>query len=291
MENLKKRASLLKLQAVEQEKAQQKRQLKLANQLGTQVISLSRFVNAHNIMRLPLFSTKYSRNGRRTEPIRFVSKNGSIAFEVKGVSGIPSQVDANILRFAISKARKIRQQVGIIPEKIEVTRYELLKALGKKDSGGNYKSLEKSIECLGGMRIKGNIFRKDEIFTGSLLSFSHTYKEDGKIDKIKIFFNSELRSHLQKEKSVLAIPNEILISTNALKIRIMELVQAGMGHQQRWAVRLRHLRELCAYSRQTKFLKHDIKRLELPYHLSFNKTIDGDQVVIFTRKRSSLSRP
>ena len=142
------------------------------------------------------------------------------------------------------------------------------------------------------MQLTGNVFRKDEIFTATLVTFSYTYKANGRIDKIRIMFNEDFREHLEKEKAVLTIPSEILKETNALRIRIMELVQAGMGYDARWAVKLKHLRELCAYNRQLKFFKQDIKNLfkkdikkpTLPYQLTFTKAANGDQVAIFTRR-------
>ncbi len=283
-QNLKQWARELKSEITERERIQRKQQRKVANELGTQIISFSQFVNSHNIMRLPIFSTKYVRNGRRTEPICYSSQDGTVAFTVKGASGIPDQADANVLRYAISKARRVRRKIGVMPERVDVTRYELLRALGKSDSGNSYKKLEKTLECLAGMQLTGNVFRKDEMFTGTLVAFSYTYKANGQIDKIRIAFNEDFREHLEKEKAVLAIPSEILRETNALRIRIMELVQAGMGYDARWAVKLKYLRELCAYTRQMKFLKQDLKKLKLPYHLTFTKAANGDQVIIFTRQ-------
>lgn len=280
---LKQRAIRLKAQLDRKQAQDEEQRLKLANELGCQVISLPGYVNSHDIMRLPIFSTKYARNGRQLDPIFFISQNGDIKFEVAGTKGIPSQVDANILRYAISKGRRIRRKVGIMPEQVETTRYELLKVLGRNDSKSNYVALEKTLQCLSGMQITGNIFERDKVFTGSLVSFIYTSKPSKKRDKIQIVFNPTFREYLEKENAVLRIPDEILTSTNALKIRLLELVKAGMGGKYHWSIRLSYLRKLCVYAREVKYLKREIKNLDLPYRVSFQKTDDGDQVVSFSK--------
>ena len=280
---LKQRAEELQSQYDRNLASKRERQLKMANALGARTIYLPRYVNSHDIMRLPIFSTKYARNGRQNESIVFVSQNGEVYFEVAGAKGIPSQVDANILRYAISKGRKVRQKVGVMPEQIETSKYELLRILGRNDSKSNYMALEKSLQCLSGMQITGNIFDRDKIFTGSLVSFFYTNKDKRK-DTIQIVFNPIFREHLDKEENVLLIPDEILTSTNALKIRLIELVRVGMGTKKQWSIRLSYLRELCVYSREVKYLKRDIKGLDLQYAVSFTKTDDRDQIVLFSLK-------
>lgn len=277
-------ATELKSESEVREREERKQKLKLANELGSQVISLSRFVNSHNIMRLPLFSTKYVRNGRRTKPIVFKSQDGSVSFKVSGANGLPDQAEGNIVRYAITKARKIRREVGVMPQYVEVTRYELLTALGRATSGKSYKKLEESLQCLAGMQITGNVFAKDSLYTGTLVSFQYTKTEDDKVDKIRIIFNPQLHEHLEEEKAVLAIPNEILFETNALRIRLMEIVQSGMGYQSKWMMKLSYLRELCVYDRELKYFKRDINRLDLPYDLSFMKGGNREQIAVFARR-------
>jgi len=282
--NLHQWAAELKSKEKVRQREEKKKKFKIANELGEEVVSLSRFVNSHNIMRLPLFSTKYVRNGRRTKPIIFNSQDGSVAFEVNGANGIPDQADGNIIRYAISKARKIRRRIGVTPQRVDVTRYELLKALGRATSGKNYRKLEESLKCLAGMQITGNVFAKDSIYTGTLVSFQYTKTPDSKVDKIRIIFNPKLHEHLEQEKAVITIPNEILMETNALRIRLMELVQAGMGYKDKWMMKLSYLKKLCVYDRELKYFKRDITRLELPYVLTFIKGDNRQQVVVFTKK-------
>ena len=280
-------ASKLKSESEVREREERKKKLKIANERGSQVISLSRFVNSHNIMRLPLFSTKYVRNGRRTKPIVFNSQDGSVSFKVSGANGLPDQAEGNIVRYAISKARKIRRGVGVLPEYVEVTRYELLTALGRTTSGKSYKRLEDSLECLAGMQVTGNVFGKGSMYTGTLVSFEYTKTKNGRVDKIRIIFNSKLHKHLEEEKAVLAIPNEILFETNALRIRLLEVIQSGMGYQGKWMMKLSYLKELCAYDRELKYFKRDIGLLKLPYRLSFVKGENKEQIAVFTRKGST----
>lgn len=287
MENLKKRARELELEADRKESEQRQMKLKLANQLGSQVVDLTRILNSHCLMRYPIFSIRYPRQGYQTEPIRYQSSDGKVSLEVTGIFGIPNQVDGNIIRWAVSNARRILNQTGIMPEELVTSRYRLLRVMGKAINGNNYHNLELALKRLSGMHISGNVFNKNEKFAGTLVSFSYTYDDAGQIDKVKMVFHKDFRDHLQQQKSVLALDNEILTSINPLEIRLRELVRVGMGVSPKWEISLKKLQPLCADTREMRYFKRAIKSLKIPYRLSFRKSANGGEVAVFTAEQHS----
>ena len=255
------------------EEARQKQQLQKANQLGSQPFDLVSVLNSHALMRLPVFSTRYSRQGQRTEPIFYSSHDGSVTIEVNGNYGIPNQSDGNIIRWAISVARQIRAKTGFIPEEISTTRYNLLKTLGKSINGANYRNLEHSLKVLGGLQISGNIFSKDKEFTGTLVEFDYTRDGSGEIDKIVMTFGKNFRKHLQQEESVLSIPGQILTSINPLQIRLTEVVRSHMGRSKKWEIGLEKLMLLCAEDKRSKYeFKRVVRKTKIPYRVDFRKS-------------------
>ena len=281
MEKFKKRAKELELKAEREENNQRQMKLKLANELGSQVVDLTQILNSHSLMRYPIFSTRYARQGYQTEPIRYQSSDGTVKFEISGMFGVPNQVDGNIIRWAISNARRILSQTGVMPEELVTSRYRLLKVMGKATSSKNYKNLESALKRLSGMHVSGNVFNKNEKFAGTLVSFSYTYDNLGQIDRVKMVFHKDFRDHLEQQKSVLALDDGILTSVNPLEIRLKELVRVGMGASPKWEISLNKLQPLCADTREMRYFKRAIKGLKLPYSLSFRKSANGDEIAVF----------
>lgn len=270
-----------KAQSAQARREQQ--QLKRANERGTQQFDLVSVLNSHALMRYPVFSTRYGSQQQQEEPILYYSSDGSVSVEVKGSYGIPNQADANIIRWAISVARQVRTETGVVPEEISTTRYKLLKDLGKTVTGTNYRNLEQSLKVLGGINISGNIFDKNQEFTGTLMEFNYTRDGSGKIDKIVMIFNKNFRQHLQRDESVLTIPGEVLVSNNPLQIRLIEVARCHIGRKPKWEVRLTKLMSLCYEKRRSKYeFKRAVKKTRLPYSVEFRKSADSnDEVVVF----------
>ena len=266
-------------------------QLARANELGSEPFDLPSVLNSHVLMRYPLFSIRYASQEQQLEPIMYYSSDGQVSVEVKGNYGIPNQADANVIRWVISMARQIRVETGVIPEEICTTRYRLLKDLGKTISGGNYRNLEQTLKVLSGVQISGNIFNKNEEFTGSLVEFSYTRDVSGQPDKIRMTFSKTFRKHLQEEGSVLSLPGEVLVSNNPLQIRLIEVVRCHMGRSRKWQVGLTKLMALCYEKKRSKYeFKRAIKKTEIPYDVEFRKSLNrkGD-VVIFQPKVKNLA--
>ncbi|MEL6442480.1 MAG: replication initiator protein A [Cyanobacteria bacterium J06621_8] len=272
--------------AEEAQSAQARReqeQLQRANERGAQQFDLVSVLNSHALMRYPMFTSISRSQKQQEEPILYYSSDGSVSVEVKGNYGIPNQADANIFRWAISAARQIRTETGAIPKEISTTRYHLLKVLGKAISGANYRNLEHTLKVLGGIQMSGNIFDKNQEFTGSLIEFSYTRDASGEIDRIVMAFGEKFRQHLQKDESVLTIPGEVLVSNNPLQIRLIEVARCHMGKKLKWEVGLTKLMNLCYEKRRSKYeFKRAVKKTHLPYSVEIRKsTSSKDEVVVF----------
>ena len=111
---------------------------KKADEMGQRPVKITRLRNGRSIMRFPLFSTKYARNGRQQEGIQYSDSVNGVSFRItpNAEHGMPDQVDGNLIRLVVSKAREIHYSMGICPSSIHLKRFEILQELGLS-SGGN----------------------------------------------------------------------------------------------------------------------------------------------------------
>lgn len=278
---------ILEIETLKKERLAEKQ--KQADELGQQSVSITRYRNGASIMRFPLFSTKYANgsNGRQQEGIRYSDSANGIHFEVtpNAQYGMPDQVDGNILRVIISKAREIHYTVSVCPSNLALTRCELLRALDISLGGKNYEDLHDRLDRLAGTQYKGNIFYKDEIFTGTLFSFSYPTTNDPN-GVVNINLNHNFKEYLDQDKAVLAISDEILKLKSPLEIRLRELIQVHMGKEKRsWSVGLTRLSDLCQTKSPLKEFKRTLKGAKIPYFVDFTGGRKlADQIVKFTVK-------
>ena len=258
--------------------SERERMKPVIDQLSKEVVDITRYRNERSIMALPLFSTRCTkRSPRESQPFTKVVKTikGTKTFTVtpEYLLGMPDEVDANILRFSISKGREIKYLTGYFPDYIEVTRYELCKALGLSPSGQNYQAIISRLDRLVSTRFRGNIFSFNEkdIFVGSLLTYRYI-NENTASAPIRIEFANSFRKHLEQDDSCLTIPEEIMRMQSSLQIRIVELVRLRMGKGDSWAIGLNKLKNECNVPSESrlKSFKLQLTRLRLPYKVSFS---------------------
>lgn len=267
----------------EEDKAAVKKKKK-AEDLASKKVAITRYRNGLDLMKMPLFSVKNPRNGRQFEPFEYVSTDGLTTVKVSPHSdfGMADQIDANIIRLAISKAREIKRITKYTPEFVEFTRYELLKELGKEDNSQNYKWLEGALNRLTSAHYLGKIFNGQLKFRETLISAYESEEKDG-TSKIGIKFNLILRAYIDDQKSLLAIDKSILKAKSNLHIRLYEIVQSHMGSKEEWTVGLSKLKNLCGSSRLLKHFKTDVVNSKIPYKISFYKNSQNELMVIFER--------
>lgn len=264
--------------------AQKQQQTEKANKIAKSPIDITRYRNERNFMSYPIFSSVYPKGGSRSYDI-YEYNDGERKFIVTPNStyGMPDQVDGNILRYAISKSIEVRRKYGILPSCIEVSRYELCRALGLATGGTQYREINNRLNRLAGAQFTGNVFKKDEVFTGTLVSFSYPQKSG----QIQIGFNPKFLSVMEEDCSCLSIPSEILRLKNPFQIRLIEFLRLRMGDKHEWIIGLQKLKDYCGVQKDMtlRIFKRNLLRQVIPYSIEFSEAKKLiNQKVIFKKR-------
>ncbi|NEQ48674.1 MAG: hypothetical protein F6K11_00885 [Leptolyngbya sp. SIO3F4] len=254
---------------------------KKAEDLASKKIAITMYRNGLDFIKIPLFSIKNPRNGRQFKPFQYVSNDGSISVKINPNPdfGMADQMDANILRLVISKAREVKFITGYTPKSVQFTKYEILKALGRTDSSRDYKWLLAALNRLSSTHYSGNIL--NTVFGGTLIDYFCV--RDGELINILIEMRAILRGYIDDNKSILAINYSIFQSRSNLQIRLYELVQSSIGCKLKWSISLAKLKNLCGSDRKLKNFKTDIINSKIPYRISFSKSNQQELIVTFER--------
>lgn len=270
------------LQRIEAEKQEE---TKRANKIAQAPIDITRYRNERNFMSYPVFSSIYPKGGkgRRIYDV-YEYNDGERQFLVtpNHSYGMPDQVDGNILRYALSKAIEVKRKYRVIPSCVQVSRYELCKALGLTVGGTQYTEINNRLNRLAGAQFVGNVFKKDETFTGTLVSFSYPEKKG----QIQISFNPKLIDVLEEDSSCLTIPDEILKLRNPFQIRLIEFLRLRMGDKNEWVIGLNKLKDYCGVQKDMtlRLFKRNLMRQKVPYSITFSKSPNLiNQKVIFQK--------
>ena len=276
--------------ALKKIEAQKKEKVEQANRIAQRPIDITRYRNERNFMSYPMFSTVYPKGGknRRTNDV-YEYNDGERKFVVTPNSsfGMPDQVDGNILRYAISKAVEVKRKYGAVPSCIEVSRYELCRELGLKTGGTQYVEINNRLNRIAGAQFVGNLFKRDEIFTGTLVSFS--YPEG--TGQIQIAFNSKLLEAIEDDCSCLAISDEILRLKSPLQIRLIEFLRLRMGDKEEWVIGLEKLKNYCGVPKEMtlRLFKRNLLRQTIPYSIEFSSATKLiNQKVMFRKSADPL---
>ena len=253
-----------------------------ALELARAPVDLTRYRNERNLMLFPFCSTA---KAKRVKGIRYASADGKRWLEVTANYdyGMAKIWDFDILRFALSKAGEVALQVGYFPPCVEFTAYECLKAIGRDTKAGkNYIWIEEAFDRLVSTTYKGNVFKEDEsrseVFT--LINVEYLKNQKGQVDKIRMNFNHRIQESA-KLRGLLTIDNMVFHEEAGIKKRLLELVTVSMGKERNWTVGLERLQALCAHDGQPKEFKRQLKGYELPWKLSFNKSVNRNENVTF----------
>jgi plasmid replication initiation protein len=134
------------------------------------VVPFVTFKDQRETMERPFFSISKQ---KRVKPIEYTSPDGQVHVRVLAVPevGMATIWDADILIWAASQLIEMRRRgVNDIPRKLDFMPYELLKAIGRKTGGDQYKRLKEALSRLGSTRVITNIransrTRKDREFS------------------------------------------------------------------------------------------------------------------------------
>ena len=276
--------------AVKRIEADKQKRIERVNKIAQRPIDITRYRNERNFMSYPMFSAVYPKGGKNRRSYDVYEYNdGERKFVVTPNSsfGMPDQVDGNIFRYAISKAVEVKRNHGVVPSRIEVTRYELCRALGLKPGGTQYSEIESRLHRIAGAQFVGNVFKKDEVFTGTLVSFSYP-KGSG---QIQIAFNSKLLEVIEDDCSCLAISDEVLRLRSPLQIRLIEFLRLRIGNKNEWIIGLEKLKNSCGVPKEMtlRLFKRNLLRQKIPYTIEFSSATKLiNQKVIFRKSDDPL---
>lgn len=271
------------LEAAEKLEREQRDKDNAAAELVTAPIRLDDIRNEINLMRYPFFSTDQK---PRTEPIIYT--NGKKVLEVRPATGLAmaTQRDADLLRFAIKRIAKARDESGGWARGVNVTRRELLTQVFRGgDGAANYKELETKIKRLTTTTYTTNVFSVDpnEFYTGTLVNATYWKGDDG-VERICLMLCEPLLKSI-KRWNVKHLGLEFLDEKGNLRKKLLEVVAVHLGKEGKaWSVGLEQFAAQCAFTKGTWRFKEALKRARLPYKLSFHKDKAGGQVVTFTRQ-------
>lgn len=271
-----------------QEQRQKERQEQTIELSKSSEITPTAYRNDHHIMRFPIFSTNQE---KRIEPIHyeFTDVQGNHRFltvTANATYGMANQRDGDIIRYVLTKIGEIGMRTGYFACSVEVTAYELLKAIGKEDRKQSYEWLEVALKRLATTCVHTNVFTKNPVdpeqeYLGSLVSFDYL-KPQGRIRKLSITVSHSLFISVAHQ-GLLKIDQEILLETGNLRKALLERVQVYMGAKEIWMVALKKLATLCAFQQPMKRFKEAITRAKLPYDVQYHRNSLKIEIATFTR--------
>ena len=270
------------IKKLDREQMENSLEAKESAELASQRVELTRYRNERNLMLFPFCSTS---KRKRLKTIEYRSSDGKRWLKVSANHdfGMAKIWDFDILRFALSKAGEIKNKTGYFPSFVEFSSYECLKAVNRPfKSGPSYAWLEEALARLVSTTYHGNIFRDDaNLVEGFTLIGCRYEKKENRIQKIKIIFNERILESVRYEKGLLVIDTNVVNEESGVKKRLLELVKVSKGEAKEWVVGLQRLKELCAFERELKKFKSQIKSYDLPWEIEFSKAIGGGENIRF----------
>lgn len=231
------------------------------------------FRDQRELMERPFFALSTS----RSKPINYLSPDGKVSVHVSGNStyGLATIWDADILIYLTSTLSEMRRSGrNDIPRRINISGYDLLRALGRPTGGKNYQLLTDALNRLVSTTIKTNVRdvkRRESTFSW-LDSWSHVVREDEIADH-NIGITIELSNWFYEgvsERSVLSIDPRYFAIRGGIDRWLYRVARkhAGGHGEQGFSMRFKTLYEKSGVQdRYTKFKQRLIKivdKNELP---------------------------
>lgn len=239
------------------------------------VVELTAWRTDRHLRQFNLFVLKPDPDNR---VITYQSKN--VRIEAHGsTKGLPTVWDADILDFAISKAREICDSEAQFPRRVRFTRSEALRALGKDPrSGGNHKAFKDGLFRLAGTMVR-TMFTDNRKFSQEEASTLISYKlrEEEADDEIEVKFCSRIVDSI-RDRNILADDPEtaqMLLSegSSGLRKQLIRLLSARFGKNRSKPLSFwqETLMELCNYDKCPRRFRKLVKVMELPRQVAFER--------------------
>ena len=243
------------------------------------------------IMEVPFLAL--SKN--RKSPILYESSDGTRKVKVTRHTGhfLASIYDWDIILFVASKMQKIIDEMSDIPPRnMIVPRYELLKAIYRRNGKKTDKDLEKTLSRLQLTGIETTIRNEDYRYKagfGFLDSWGYTERKD--VKEIRITLSQWLYDGICAKGSLLKVEPTYFKLTSGLKRFLYRTARKHAGNNKKgWEFSIEKLYEKSGSEQEFKKFKSDLKFAVLDNNIPgySMKWIEknGNQLVLF--KRSTL---
>ena len=247
------------------------------------------------LMEVPIVSI--SKN--RTEPINYVSSDGTIRIKISCHTGhyLASIYDWDIILFVASKLQEIiNSGQDIPPRTLIIPRHELLKEIHKHDGKKQEEDLKASLSRLKLTGIETTIHNKDGRYdggTGFLDDWGYTDRKD--MREFRITLSRWLYEVACGKGSLLKTDPRYFNITSGLKKFLYRTARKHVGTQNRsWEFLIETLYERSASEREFKKFKYDLRKIVLENDIPgyFMEWIeeDGKPRVRFINKIKNLKK-
>jgi plasmid replication initiation protein len=217
--------------------------------------------NIQDIMAYPYFSLA---KRKRVTPIRFESTD--IKIEVEGLErvGIANIYDGDFLIWAATQIRRQHQRTGEAPRTVFFTPKQVLKHLGKKVGGENYKQLENALERLKTTYIRTTV-RSEHLEKRGGFSWlddwtTHEDRKTGEPLMWTMTLSNWLYQGILQDDNILSLNPAYYLLSGGLEKRLYQIARKHAGVQAwGWALPMEALYAKTGSDEELRFFAHKIR--------------------------------
>lgn len=236
-------------------------------------------------MEHPMFSIRKGGDRR----VRRYEHNGFFIEITPSVKGSATIWDKDILIYMFTLMRQRLDRKEEVPDRFEISAADMLRSIGRDDSGSTYKGLYDALERLQGTTITTNLpcgfetsEEETERSTFALVDSIHILRNKGSKKLTRLLFKPSewFRKQVEHER-ILTIHPQYFQITGGLERRLYELSRKHCGDQAHWSIRLELLHRKVGADAELKHFRHDFRTL---LRRSANEILHiPDYLVILTR--------
>lgn len=229
-------------------------------------------------MEHPMFSIK--KGGDRK--IRRYEHNGKFLEISPSVKGSATIWDKDILIYVFTLMRQCLDRGENIPTRFEVNAADLLRAIGRDDSGTAYKRLYEGLARLKGTQIKTNIETGEETTDEepefSLFGLVNDVivlkdKKSKRLTRLLFEPSSWFRQQIANEYLLTINPSYFSLESG-LERRLYELARKHCGRQSHWRIRLELLKHKVGSESSINRFRFDLNELNRRSKVGFLRVVD-----------------
>lgn len=232
------------------------------------------------------------------EEIRVDLPNGKWIKATPSVHGLPTYLDADLLKFAATMIRARQRKGEPVSRNILINPREFLKWSGRSDGGDDYKRFRAMISRLRGTTIETNISNDASENQNHQFGFIeyggvHEDKKTGRMKQVRLTLSDWCFQYICADQGLLTLSSNFFLIKTPSKRRLYEIVRAHVGHQSiKWRCGLDKLQIKFGSRSQLKEFRRTIKRLcssdDLPeYSVHYDR--ESDQLVAFKRQPAKIN--